>query len=202
MTQVFTRMLIFQPTKHVVWESTEVNTGHPVPKRVPTICQELDYKIFRGLRPPEFTRDFINYKLIKSQTSAEFETGDLPSEFVQRVKLMRAKCYAEHCINSTVGFVMEKMGLYDNPLLADNINTGDIVDIYAQQLAIDNQQAEKLLQFKRSELTSLQNSLKLRQIEAELSLSVCTTVDEVLTVYHTCQTNLGVITPFDIKKML
>lgn len=200
MTQVYTRLLIFQPTKHVVWESTEGISSHPVAKRVPTICQELDYKVFRGIRPLNFTKDFLNYKLIKSNT--DFETEDLPTEFVEKVKVMRAKCYAEHSINSTVNFIMEKMGLYDNPLLSDNITDSDIQDIYSKQLKIDQQQANKLLQFKRSELIVLLNSLKLRQIEAEVGLSVCDTVEEVVDVYQSCQTNLGVITPFDIKKML
>lgn len=204
MSDVYIRTLVYYPTGHVVWAAIETNPKQVHAKRIPTICPELDYRIYKGPMPApkEYRADLIGYRLIKNKWSPEFQTGVLPPEFANIVTLMRAKCYASNAIHGTVRYYLEKHGIYENPLLNPRLDTTVLSEIYSTQHKLSIGDAKKLIEFKRNELLSLQRDFDYAQIRAELAIANSTTVDQVVATYQDVQHSWGKVNAFDITKVL
>jgi hypothetical protein len=203
--KVYIRNLVFQPTGHVVWAAIETNPNQVNLKRVPTVCPELDYRTYLGPMPTEkqYWADLIGYRLIKPDwVMTKFETGALPPEFKDKVKLMRAQCYAVNSIHSSVRFYNERNGTHENPMMTEDLDISILSAIYSKQFNIPIDQAQKLVEFKRNELLSVEKNLNYVQIEAELAIANASTADEVVTIYRITQNSLGMTNAFDIAKML
>ena len=196
-------MLVFQPTGHVVWAAIEPNINAVMPKRIPWVCPELDYRIHRGSLPDQYWANLRDYKLIKPDWSLPgIDYGPVPAEFQVAVKLMRAKCYASANIATSVRVYQERKALIENPLLDTRLDITAIGNIYAKQHNLNYVEGLKLARFKIDELLSLQTHIQVTQIESELALESAQTVDQVVELYRVTQLGLGMHNAFDITKML
>lgn len=187
------RLLVFQPTRHVVWLSNDGSPPQGHLKRIPISDYALDYRVYHGVVPSEFNyyNEFKNYQLVKSSSGNNLELGNLPDEFKGIVQLLRAKCYAIATITSSIRFQIEKGGLFLNPLIDTSLDINKLANIYQRQCNISFNDAKKLVQFKQDELVTLSQTLKYEQIEAELIINNATSVDEVLLQNSIIQSRMG-----------
>ena len=190
---VFIRMLSHQLTGHVVWYSIDNNLSPPA-KRVPVCCPDLDYVTYVGSGPKTvagFWSLFKQYQLVYSQADAKFDTDPLAAEFVDHIKLERAKCYATQLVHSTAQWVAEKNGLVENPLYDPMLEPGQVANIIAAQHNISIEDASKLQVFKAQEHSIAQRNLKYTQIEAEMAIIQAPTAQNVIDVYKRTMASYG-----------
>jgi hypothetical protein len=184
MNPKYLRMLVFQPTGHVVWVHEESHPVQGVSRRIPNIGKELDYVIFDGpVKPAMYNwyNEFKNYRLI-SQADQTIGVNDLPKEFADTVKLMRAKCYAMFSVITNIEIMKEQFDLTNNPIV--HTSADQIAEVYQAHLGINNTQAHELIKFKQAEIKSCLERINLAEIEAELLLINATTLAEVHTQYN------------------
>lgn len=190
---VFIRMLSHQLTGQVVWYSIDSATAY-TSKRVPICCPDLDYVTYAGPGPSsaaDFWTLFKHYELVYSQSDAAFATGDLSGEFLDHVRLERAKCYATYLVHATSQWAAEKNGLVENPLYDPDLEPERVADIIAQQQGISVTDAHKLLNFKLQEHKIILRNLRYAQIEAEMAIVSAESVIDIIDVYKTAMTSFG-----------
>ena len=190
---VFIRMLSHQLTGHVVWYSIDSNLSPPA-RRVPACCPDLDYVAYVGPGPETiagFWSLFKQYQLVYSQSDAKFDTDALAAEFVDHIKLERARCYATQLVHSAAQWVAEKNGLVENPLYDPMLEPDRVVKIIAAQHNISIEDAAKLQAFKAQEHSIAQRSVKYTQIEAEMAIIQAPTTERVVEVYKSTMTSFG-----------
>jgi len=205
MNSTYLRMLVFQPTGHVVWVHEESQPAQCLPRRIPNVGKELDYVIFNGTLKPalyNWYNDFKNYKLISHTDSQTLRVIDLPDEFVNTVRLMRAKCYVMWSIINNIEIQKEKFDLVSNPIANTDIDINKLSAIFETQLGITQQDSKKLIQFKRDEILQNLEYLNLAEIRAELILSQATTVDEVTAYFELVKTELMMTQAIILDKLL
>jgi hypothetical protein len=145
----------------------------------------------------------IKYQLIKPDwTMSEMTVGNLPNEFKDTVKLMRAKCYASAATYRSTRSYLEKRDLVDNYLLDSKLSVEEIGSIYAEHHGTSLDNGIKLAQFKIGELTSLHKHIHKILIETDLKIETAKTVSEVVSLYNLAQVSLGMHNAFDITTML
>lgn len=199
---IFIRMLSHQLTGQVVWYSID-SPAAPVAKRVPICCADLDYMTYAGPGPSslhEFWTRFKNYKLVYSQSDAKFETADLSAEFVDHVRLERAKCYATHQVHASAQWAAEKNGLVENPLYDAVLDPDHVASIIAEHHGISKADADKLMAFKLQEYKITLRNLRHAQIEAELAIVSADTVSAVIDAHKIAMTSFGRLR-FDEKSL-
>jgi hypothetical protein len=178
---LYFRALVFQPTGHIVWCHREPSPWQSIPRRIPNISKDLDYKLYIGDPPTDFNwfDEFKKYRLIKSKEGLNnLKLGNLPTEYVDEVKLLRAKCYSLWTVINSVAYSREKLDAINNPILT--ANTEDLVKLYQRIHNLNETDARKLVKFKKEEIESDLSRLSLIEIEAEACLLKATTVEEVL----------------------
>lgn len=209
MTTYKIRTLCFQPTDHIVWASIESRplAGYIFSDvRIPSsISPELEYRVYIGTldNVTKFWQDVKNYRLAKKRWILNsFYYNDLPDEFKDKVKLMRAQCFALMGMHSHVTFYKEKHDLYHNPLLEPNLDSDALTGIFQRQFDLNRDSARKLAEFKRAERVANLNYITELQIEMELAISNFTAVDEVVDYYNTINRLLGMPNAYDITNIL
>ena len=203
MSNVYVRTLVFASTEHVVWASIDPNPNFLQAKRVPTLCHELDYRAYMGPLPKNFWEELKNYKLTKGIWSlTAFGYKDLPDEFFDTVRLMRAKCYAAASIHTTTRFYKEKHGLVENPLMTPDLDRETVISIFQHSCNLSREEADKFSTFKLEELKSIEKNVFSLQLETELRLTEASSVEQVVDIYQTMQKSLGMVNAYDITKML
>jgi hypothetical protein len=152
---------------------------------------------------PGFRDKLIKYKLIKPDWAiSQLAVGDLPNEFKDTVKLMRAKCYASAAIHRSTRSYLEKRDLVENYLLDSQLTIEQIGAIYSKHHNVNSADGVKLAQFKVDELQSLRRHIHTILIETNLKIEVAKTVSEVVDLYNLTQVSLGMHNAFDITTML
>ena len=192
----YIRVLSNQLTGHVVWMSQEPAKGITSGIRVPMCVPGLDYVTYVGPGPSDvqsFYSALKNYQLVCNMSTqpTQFEIEPLPAEFVDRLKLYRAKCYAMQSIQNTVTWALEKNGLFSNPIVDDTLDFDKLSGIYQRQHNLNKQSADKLLLFKIQEHTTGVENIKYVQIEAEMSVTNAGSVPEVLEIYKNFLVSVG-----------
>lgn len=190
---VFIRMLSHQLTGHVVWYSIDANLLPPA-RRIPACCPDLDYVTYVGPGPETiagFWYLFKQYQLVYSQADARFDTDTLAAEFVDHIRLERARCYATQLVHSTAQWVSEKNGLVENPLYDPILEPSQLAKIIAAQHNISIEDAAKLQVFKAQEHSIAQRNVKYTQIEAEMAIIQAPTLQRVIEVYKSTMTSYG-----------
>ena len=190
---VFIRMLSHQLTGHVVWYSIDTNLSPPA-RRVPACCPDLDYVTYVGSGPEtiaSFWSLFKQYQLVYSQADAKFDTDALAAEFVDHIKLERARCYATQLVHSAAQWVAEKNGLVENPLYDPMLEPDRVAKIIAAQHNISVQDAIKLQEFKAQEHSIALRNLRYTQIEAEMAIIQSPTAEHVVDVYKSAMVSFG-----------
>jgi len=187
------RMLTHQLTGHVVWYTMDLGAANPGAKYVPTCCPDLDYLTYVGPAPvpAEFKDAVKQYRLVYSISDSKFEQANLAPEFVDHLKLERAKCYALYLINNSCHWVMEKNGLVNNLWFDPLLDSDQVISIIATQQGISHVNAEKLYVFKKEEYNNEIRKLKYAQLTAELSIINAQTVDQVVEIFKTTSMLLG-----------
>ena len=196
--QSYIRVLSLQLTGHVVWLSQEPIKGIIQNSRVPICVAGLDYVTYVGKGPGDlaaFYGALKNYKLVcsMSQHPVQFEIEPLPFEFTDRIKLYRIKCYAIQSIQNTVGWAMEKNGLYMNPVVEPGLDFDRLSGIHQRQHNLTKPVADKLLQFKFDEHRNGIETLKYIQIETELAVANAKSVLEVTGIFKNFLTSVGMV---------
>lgn len=192
------RFLSFQLTGHLVWVSVEPQHSNMGPKRVPNCAPDADYGTYVGVLPMDinvFWREFKQYRLQSYVVSSPMtiDVAPLPAEFVDEVKLARAKCYASQLIHNQVNWNLEKNGLYDNPVMDPNFGRDDLVAVHMRHHNISQTQAEKLVQFKIEEHQTKLKGLRTAQIEAELAITDSTNVADVISIFNRAMKNMAAL---------
>lgn len=192
----YIRVLSFQLTGHVVWLSQEPVKSMVQLSRVPMCVPGLDYVTYLGRGPGDlqtFYGALKSYKLVCDMTQSPlgFESAELPYEFIDRIKLYRIKCYAVQAIQNSVGWAMEKNGLYMNPLIDSSLDFDRLSEIHGRQLNLSKTDSDKLLHFKFDEHNSGIETLKYIQIEAELAVTNATSIAQVSDIYKNFLTSVG-----------
>jgi hypothetical protein len=199
---VLIRMLSHQLTGQVVWYSID-SPSSLLAKRVPICCADLDYVNYAGPGPSsllDFWTQFKHYKLVYSQSDAKFDTADLSAEFVDHVRLERAKCYATQLVHASAQWAAEKNGLVENPLYDAALDPNHVANIIAEHHGISKPDADKLLAFKLQEYKITLHDLRYAQIEAEMAIVSAETVSAVIDAYKIAMTSFGRLR-FDEKSL-
>jgi len=199
-SNTYIRMLVFNPTQHVVWVSQEAYPPQNILRRIPITIPDLDFKIYHGPRPTiEWYTEFLKYNLVKPDGIENLDTAPVPTEFVDRVRLLRAQAYALNAVWRTTAGQIEKLDLVDNPLLSEFVDDADFIDVYKKIYKINDTSAKKLLAFKKDELHSRIRNLKLVELEAEVQIPELATVQQVDEYYKKLMMRLISIQPLNLS---
>lgn len=204
-TNTYIRMLVFNPTQHVIWVSQEAYPPQNILRRIPTAIPDLDFKIYHGARPEVgegWYTEFLKFNLVKPDGIENLDTGPVPTEFIERVRLLRAQCYSLYNVWRTTAGQIEKMDLHENPLLDTHLDDNDMASIYQQVYNISYDSAIKLLKFKRDELNFRIKNLKLVEFEAETKIPELTEVQEVDNYYRQLMIRLISLQPLNLSVVL
>jgi len=204
-TTTYIRMLVFNPTQHVIWVSKEAYPPQNILRRIPSSIPDLDFKIYHGPTPSVgegWYNEFLKFNLVKPDGIENLDTAPMPTEFVDRIRLLRAQCYALYNVWRTTAGQIEKMDMHENPLLDSHLSDKDIAEIYQQVYNISHESAKKLLIFKKDELNFRIRNLKLVEFEAETKIPELTTVQEVDDYYRQLMIRLISLQPLELSVVL
>jgi hypothetical protein len=184
----YIRMLVFQNTNHVIWYDDKSFLGQP--KRVPNISKDLDYRIFNSeLTEDKWEKEFLKFRLKKGNDYYSLEYGDVPSEFYYKFKLLRKKCYIMENIINGSSFMKEKLNLINDPLLNDNLNKDELINVFSETFKITQIESKKLIDFKKNEVLFWTQKIDLDQIKFQLALEKASSFEELKEIENNLNLN-------------
>ena len=203
----YIRMLVFNPTQHVVWVCQEPYPVQNIIRRIPTCVGDVDFKLYHGPSPAHeipsgWYREFLTYNLVKPDGTETLSLAPVPTEYVTPIRLVRAKCYALVGLWNLIKGQTEKLDVHNNPLVSEHVTIEEAAVIYADTFNIPNEQALVLVQFKKDELMNRLKKLKLIELEIETKIANCTTEEQVIEYYKLQTIRLCSTQPLDLGWIL
>lgn len=203
----YIRMLVFNPTQHVVWVCMEPYPVQNIIRRIPSCIGDVDYKLYHGPSPINeiptgWYSEFLKYNLVKPDGTETLSLAPVPTEFVAPIRLVKAKCYALVGLWNLIKGQVEKLDLHNNPLVSEYVTIEEAAVIYADAFNINNDQALVLAQFKKDELQQRLKKIKLLELEIETKIVNFITEQQVMDYYKLQTIRLCSVQPLDLKWML